>query len=503
MPMPGGPASASRRKKSGRKRPLGTPIRGPRDFIRGATMCPRPHTPTSISSLSGRRRSGRTLKGRAPTGSWGLSGTSGSGPPATSAPTQASKPSPTRSTPRSSSGPITRFCAVARGLPVRPRCATPSATGTSRSGASSSAACAAQRTRKGRRDRKVKPMSLSCGKIRVEELENGEEASQMAKNVRAGLLSTPKDLSPWPKYFYDERGSKLFEEITTLPEYYQARTELSILEEKAPEIVAHTRCQELVELGSGSASKTRPLLDAMAATREEEGPEAGAGRYVPLDISESALRGSARGLLEEYPTLDIFGFVGDFERSLKRLLVHPRWANAREVDGFGKLVIFLGGTLGNFTPQRQRAFLSTLRAGLKEGDYLLVGVDLVKDPRILEAAYDDAMGVTASFNKNLLKVLNRRLGGEFDPELFVHRAFYNPKESRIEMWLDSKVRQKVLVAALGLEVPFEAGEGMRTEISAKFTLGSVADAFKEADIRLLELCTDEENLFGLALGAAR
>src|ERR671938_1319904 len=352
MRTPGGPASASRRKRSGRKRPLGTPIRGPRGFIRGATMCPRPHTPTSISSLSGRRRSGRTLKGRAPTGSWGLSGTSGSGPPATSVPTQASRPSPTRSTPRSSSGPITRFCAVARGLPARPRCATPSATGTSRSDASSSAACAAQRMRKGRRDRKVKPMSLCCGKIRVEELEDGEGASQMAKNVRAGLLSTPKDLSPWPKYFYDERGSKLFEEITTLPEYYQTRTELSILEEKAPEIIARTRCRELVELGSGSASKTRTLLDAMMAARESSGPGADGQvvRYVPLDVSESALRGSARRLLEEYPSsLEISGFVGDFDRSLESLL-----ARSRGAEEAGRLVIFLGGTIGNFMPEQRR-----------------------------------------------------------------------------------------------------------------------------------------------------
>ncbi|MBD0357701.1 MAG: L-histidine N(alpha)-methyltransferase, partial [Rubrobacter sp.] len=182
------------------------------------------------------------------------------------------------------------------------------------------------------------------------------------------------------------------------------------------------------------------------------------------------------------------------------LLTHPRWANAREVDGFRKLVIFLGGTLGNFTPERQRAFLRCLRAGLKEEDYLLVGVDLVKNPRVLEAAYDDAAGVTASFNKNLLKVLNRRLGGEFDPELFVHRAFYNPEESRIEMWLDSKVEQRVPVAALDLEVPFEEGEGVRTEISTKFTPESVAEAFEEAGLRLLDLYTDEEELFGLALG---
>ncbi len=317
--------------------------------------------------------------------------------------------------------------------------------------------------------------------------EAGEDVEQMVEDVRAGLLGAPKDLSPWPKYFYDERGSELFEEITALPEYYQTRTELSILREKAPKIVARTGCRELVELGSGSASKTHALLDAMVNG-------AGAAHYVPFDVSESALAGSAQRLTEEYPTLEISGFVGDFDRSLESLLAHPR------VDAAGRLVIFLGGTIGNFTPERRRGFLERLRTGLEEGDYLLVGVDLVKDARVLEAAYDDAAGVTAAFNKNLLNVLNRELGGEFDPELFVHRATFNPEMSRVEMWLNSTVEQEVPVAVLGLEVPFEAGEGMRTEISTKFTRESIAGAFDEAGLRLLDLYTDGENLFGLALG---
>ena len=317
--------------------------------------------------------------------------------------------------------------------------------------------------------------------------EAGEDVEQMVEDVRAGLLGVPKDLSPWPKYFYDERGSELFEEITALPEYYQTRTELSILREKAPKIVARTGCRELVELGSGSASKTHALLDAMVNG-------AGAAHYVPFDVSESALAGSAQRLTEEYPTLEISGFVGDFDRSLESLLAHPR------VDAAGRLVIFLGGTIGNFTPERRRGFLERLRTGLEEGDYLLVGVDLVKDARVLEAAYDDAAGVTAAFNKNLLNVLNRELGGEFDPELFVHRATFNPEMSRVEMWLNSTVEQEVPVAVLGLEVPFEAGEGMRTEISTKFTRESIAGAFDEAGLRLLDLYTDDENLFGLALG---
>jgi L-histidine N-alpha-methyltransferase len=321
----------------------------------------------------------------------------------------------------------------------------------------------------------------------------GDDLEQMAREVRTGLLSSPKDLSPWPKYFYDVKGSELFEEITALPEYYQTRTELSILEEKAPEIVARTRCRELVELGSGSASKTRTLLDAMTAKqgRSVQGP----ARYVPFDVSESALKSSAERMRAEYPALEIQGFVGDFDHSLERLLSRPRSPNGRR-----RLVIFLGGTIGNFTPEKRREFLGRLRSGLEEGDHLLVGIDLVKDARVLEAAYEDTAGVTARFNKNLLSVLNRKLAGEFDAELFDHRATYNSEESRIEMWLDSKVEQRVPVAALGLEVPFKEGEGVRTEISTKFTPESVAEAFEEAGLRLLDLYTDEEDLFGLALG---
>lgn len=331
-------------------------------------------------------------------------------------------------------------------------------------------------------------MGRETGKATVRQLgEADEDLGRMVVDVRAGLLDSPKDLSPWPKYFYDEKGSELFEEITALPEYYQTRTELSILEEKVPEIVARTGCRELVELGSGSASKTRALLDAMM-------DRAGAVRYVPFDVSESALTGCTKRFREEYPTLEISGFVGDFDHSLERLLNRPR------TNGAGRLVIFLGGTIGNFTPEQRHSFLGRLRAGLEKGDYLLIGTDLVKDVRVLEAAYDDAAGVTARFNKNLLNVLNRKLGGEFDPELFAHRAIYNPEESRIEMWLDSKVAQKVPVAALDLEIPFEEGGGIRTEISAKFTRESAGAMFDESGFELLSLYTDDEELFGLALG---
>ena len=335
-------------------------------------------------------------------------------------------------------------------------------------------------------------MIWETDRARIERLDDsGVDPEGMAENVRAGLLSRPKDLSAWPKYLYDERGSELFEEITELPEYYQTRTEAAILAARSREIVERTRCRELVELGSGSASKTRVLLDAMAA--EEADPF----RYVPLDVSESALEGSARRLLEEYPRLEIRGFVGDFEGPLERVFSGDEGGEAG-----GRLVIFLGGTIGNFTPEKRREFLGKLRAGLREGDHLLVGTDLVKDPSVLEAAYDDAKGVTAEFDKNLLRVLNKKLDASFDPDLFEHRSVFNREQSRIEMWLHSQVAQKVPVRALDVEVEFAGGEGMRTEISTKFTLESARRMFGEGGFELSELYTDPDDLFGLALGRA-
>lgn len=315
---------------------------------------------------------------------------------------------------------------------------------------------------------------------------------QMIRDVRAGLLSDPKDLSPWPKYFYDEEGSRLFEEITRLPEYYQTRAELSILRGKSEEIVRTTGCRELVELGSGSANKTRALLDAVFEAPGTNGKVL----YAPLDVSESALRESGRRLLSEYPKLEVRGYVGDFDSSLDRLLNDPSGATG------GRLVIFLGGTIGNFAPEKRAAFLSKIRSGMQAGDHALIGVDLVKDRETLEPAYDDDAGVTARFNKNLLKVINDRLGGDFDPALFTHRAFYNEDESRIEMWLDSAVEQEVHLKVPDLGVRFAAGEGVRTEVSAKFTAESAVRMFEEAGLVPLDLYTDERNLFGLALGRA-
>jgi len=313
----------------------------------------------------------------------------------------------------------------------------------------------------------------------------GEDEEQMARDVRAGLAARPKDLSPWPKYFYDEKGSRLFEEITAQPEYYQTGAELSILVARSGDIVAKTGCRELVELGSGSASKTRALIEAMLAA---SGPPP---RYVPLDVSESALRESGERLVSEYPGLEIQGFVGDFDHSLGRLLGRP--------SDRARIVAFLGGTIGNFTPEKRKRFLTTLRAGLREGDRVLIGLDLVKDKRILEAAYNDEAGVTARFNRNVILVINRRLGAGLDPDLFSHRAFYDADRQRIEMWLRSEEEQSASTPLL--KARFEKGEGVRTEISAKFTRASAAETFEEAGLEILELYTDDGDLFSLALGA--
>lgn len=318
----------------------------------------------------------------------------------------------------------------------------------------------------------------------------GDESSEMARDIKGGLLSEPKDISPWPKYLYDDEGSRLFEEITDLPEYYQTRTEFSILVEKAAEIIKRSNCREIVELGSGSSTKTRTLLDAML---EAKAPNDSGAAYSPLDVSEGILKESGEKLTEEYADLDVHGYVGDFDGSLEQVFTD------RDGEDGNRLVLFLGGTIGNFTPEKRDGFLREIRSGLNSGDHLLVGMDLVKDRKTLEAAYDDEAGVTAKFNKNILKVLNEKLGADFDESLFEHRATYNEKEQRIEMWLDSKEEQKVSIPNLDLEIGFEKGEGMRTEMSHKFTVESAREVFRRSGLDLVELYTDEKNLFGLAL----
>ena len=304
----------------------------------------------------------------------------------------------------------------------------------------------------------------------------------MADDVRAGLAREFKELPP--KYFYDRRGSELFDRITTLPEYYPTRCERAILNRRAPEIVAATGAQELVELGSGSASKTRALLYAMA----------GAGtlrRYVPVDCSKSVVERSAAELRAVYPGLQVHGLVGDFEEHLRHL-----------PDGDRRLFVFLGGTIGNFYPEARAGFLVQLRELLGPGDRLLLGTDLVKDVEVLEAAYNDSEGVTAEFNRNVLHAINRDLGADFDPDAFEHVAFFDPDSSWIEMRLRAQGAQTVSIPDAGVEVAFADGEEMRTEISTKFTRERLAEELAAAGLELEAFYTDEDELFGLTLASA-
>jgi L-histidine Nalpha-methyltransferase len=309
-------------------------------------------------------------------------------------------------------------------------------------------------------------------------------------DVRHGMELPLKEIPP--KYFYDARGSELFEQITSLPEYYPTRCERALLNRHAPEIVQVTEAEELVELGSGTASKTRVLLDAM--------DRAGTlWRYVPFDVAEQTVRDCAAALADEYPALDIHGIVGDFERHLTEI---PPPEPDRP-----RVVAFLGGTIGNFAPGARRRFLRAMAELLSAGDYLLLGTDLVKDIDVLEAAYDDAAGVTAEFNRNVLHVLNRELDADFPTELFEHVAFFDPEHEWIEMRLRARRACRVRIGAVDLEVEFARGEELRTEISAKFTRARVEADYAACGLELAEWFTDDNGLFALSLagvgGASR
>jgi L-histidine Nalpha-methyltransferase len=317
--------------------------------------------------------------------------------------------------------------------------------------------------------------------IAIEVHLDAEAAATMARDVRAGLLAAPKELAP--KYFYDERGSQLFERITELPEYYPTRAERSILTARAAEIVAAAGDPTtLVELGSGSAAKTRHLLSAMR--------DAGCLRtYAPVDISEEITHETAASLVEEYPGLAVRGLVCDFEHHLERI-----------PDGAGpRLVAFLGGTIGNLYPEARRDFLARLAALLGPEDRLLLGTDLVKEPARLEAAYDDSQGVTAEFNKNVLEVLNRELGADFDLDAFEHVARYDGERERMDIRLRSIAAQTVRVEELDLEVGFAAGEEMRTEISSKFTRAGLERIYSESGLEMSGWFTDEAEDYALSL----
>jgi dimethylhistidine N-methyltransferase/ergothioneine biosynthesis protein EgtC len=298
-------------------------------------------------------------------------------------------------------------------------------------------------------------------------------------DVLAGLTSTPKSLPP--KWFYDERGSELFDKITMLDEYYPTRAEREILTARASEIAAATKAATLVELGSGSGDKTRLLLDALSAL----GPLA---EYIPVDVSESALVTAANRMIERYEGLHVHAVLSDFTEHL-----------GLPSGGGTRLVAFLGSTIGNLLPHERAEFLRSLRAKLRPGDTFLLGTDLVKDPAVLVAAYDDAAGVTADFNKNILSVMNAELGGNFDTDEFEHVALWDPDAEWIEMRLRSSVDQSVELAGLDLSVPFAAGEEMRTEISAKFRRDGVAAELAAAGLRLRHWWTDDRGRFGLSL----
>ena len=308
----------------------------------------------------------------------------------------------------------------------------------------------------------------------------GGSRDDLAADVRRGLAAHLKELPP--KYFYDEHGSELFERITELPEYYPTRAERAILETHAPAIVTAADPQCLIELGSGSASKTRVLLAAM----EKAGS---LHTYVPVDISEAITRETAARLVEQFPGLRVHGVICDFEEQLERL---PGWGQRR-------MIAFLGGTVGNFPPAPRRRFLQRIASLLGPMDTLLLGTDLVKDRATLEAAYDDAAGVTARFNKNVLSVLNRELGADFDPDAFEHVAFYDADEERIDLRLRSLCDQRVRIPAIGMTVELVSGEELRTELSHKFTLASLAGVYASAGLELVDVWTDPGELYALSL----
>jgi L-histidine Nalpha-methyltransferase len=308
-----------------------------------------------------------------------------------------------------------------------------------------------------------------------------DAAATMRRDVRAGLSTEPKELAP--KYFYDERGSQLFEQITQLPEYYPTRAERSILAERSAEIVAAAGApQTLVELGSGSAAKTRHLLSAMQGVGCLE-------TYVPVDISEEITHETAEALVGEYPGLAVRGLVCDFEHDLERI---PE-------DEGGRLIAFLGGTIGNLYPAPRREFLTRLAALMGPDDRLLLGTDLVKAHDRLEAAYDDASGVTAEFNKNVLQVLNRELGADFDLDAFEHVAVYDAEEARMDIRLRSLEEQTIRVEGLEMEVSFARGEEMRTEISSKFTYERLTEVYEEAGLTIAGWFTDADCDYALSL----
>ena len=304
----------------------------------------------------------------------------------------------------------------------------------------------------------------------------------LRSDAELGLLSTPKDIPP--KWFYDTRGSQLFDDITRLPEYYPTRTERGLLTAWMPTLIPQLGTRALVELGAGSAEKSRIIISAMQASGT-------ANRYVPIDVSASFLDQTAVQLRREYPGLTVEPVVADIAEDFERPrgLSHPA------------LYAFLGSTIGNFYPPAAIRLLSRVRQAMEDNDRFLLGVDLRKDVSRIEAAYNDSQGLTAEFNRNMLLVLNHELGANFDPAAFEHRAFYERATHRIEMHLVSTLEHEVRVPGIGL-VPFADGESIRTEISCKYDRASVAELFLAAGLRIETWRPDPEALFALVVGAA-
>jgi L-histidine N-alpha-methyltransferase len=301
----------------------------------------------------------------------------------------------------------------------------------------------------------------------------------LRRDVFDGLQKTPKSLPP--KWFYDSLGSDLFDQITRLPEYYPTRAEAEILRARSVEVASASQADTLVELGAGTSEKTRLLLDALRDRESLCG-------FVPFDVDASMLSATAAAIAREYPGIEIKAVCGDFEEHLT------------EIPGGGRrLFVFLGSTIGNLTPTPRAEFLSTLTAVMAPGDSLLLGTDLVKDTDRLVRAYDDAAGVTARFNRNVLAVINRELDADFDVDAYQHVAHWNSEEERIEMWLRSDRTQRVRVGALELTVDFAAGEEMLTEVSCKFRPDGVSAELTEAGLRRIRWWTDSAGDFGLSL----
>lgn len=301
----------------------------------------------------------------------------------------------------------------------------------------------------------------------------------LRRDVLEGMRKTPKSLPP--RWFYDSVGSDLFDQITRLPEYYPTRAEAEILRARAAQVASATGADTLVELGSGTSEKTRMLLDALQKRGSLR-------KFVPFDVDAGMLAAAGAVIQREYPNVEIAAVCGDFEEHLA------------EIPGGGqRLFVFLGSTIGNLTPGPRAQFLASLASVLRPGDSLLLGTDLVKDVSRLVRAYDDAAGVTARFNRNVLAVINRELDADFDVDAFTHVARWNAAEERIEMWLRAEDPQRVRVAALDLIVEFAAGEEMLTEVSCKFHAEAVAAELAAAGLRRTRWWTDDAGDFGLSL----